>query len=84
VITARDAPIHTSGHGHREELKLMLALTRPRYVLPIHGDHKRIRLHGELAQAVGIPPKESSPPTTASPSKSTTTARSSGNPSKQE
>jgi ribonuclease J len=55
VVTARDAPIHTSGHGHREELKLMLNLTRPRYVLPVHGDHKRIRLHAELAQAVGIP-----------------------------
>ena len=55
VITARDAPIHTSGHGHREELKLMLNLTRPRYLLPVHGDHKRIRLHAELGEAVGIP-----------------------------
>ncbi len=54
VITARDAPIHTSGHGHREEIKLMLNLTRPRYLLPVHGDHKRIRLHAQLAQAVGI------------------------------
>jgi ribonuclease J len=55
VVTARDAPIHTSGHGHREELKLMLNLTRPKYVMPMHGDHKRLRLHAELAQAVGIP-----------------------------
>jgi ribonuclease J len=55
VVTARDAPIHTSGHGHREELKLMLNLAKPRYVLPVHGDHKRIRLHAELAEAVGIP-----------------------------
>jgi len=55
VVTARDAPIHTSGHGHREELKLMLNLTRPRYLLPVHGDHKRIRLHAELGEAVGIP-----------------------------
>ena len=55
VITARDAPIHTSGHGHREEIKLMLNLTRPRYLMPVHGDHKRIRLHAELAQAVGMP-----------------------------
>jgi ribonuclease J len=55
VITARDAPIHTSGHGHREELKLMLNVTRPRYLLPVHGDHKRIRLHAELAEAVGMP-----------------------------
>jgi len=57
VVTARDAPIHTSGHGHREELKLMLNLTRPRYLLPVHGDHKRIRLHAELGEAVGIPPE---------------------------
>ena len=45
VITTRDAPIHASGHGYAEELKLMLNLVRPRYVMPIHGDHKRIRLH---------------------------------------
>lgn len=57
VVTARDAPIHTSGHGHREELKLMLNLTRPRYLFPVHGDHKRIRLHAELGEAVGIPPE---------------------------
>jgi ribonuclease J len=54
VVTARDAAIHTSGHGHREELKLMLNLVRPRYLMPVHGDHKRIRLHAELAQAVGM------------------------------
>jgi ribonuclease J len=56
VITPRDAPIHASGHGFEEELKLMLNLVRPRYVMPIHGDHKRIHLHGELAEAVGIDP----------------------------
>jgi ribonuclease J len=55
VITARDAAIHTSGHGHREELKLMLNLVRPRYLMPVHGDHKRIRLHAELGQALGMP-----------------------------
>ena len=54
VITAKDAPIHASGHGWQEELKLMLNLTRPKYVLPVHGDHKRLRLHSELAEAVGI------------------------------
>jgi ribonuclease J len=54
VITAKDAPIHASGHGWQEELKLMLNLTKPRYVMPVHGDHKRLRLHAELAEAVGI------------------------------
>ncbi len=57
VITPRDAPIHASGHGYVEELKLMLNLVKPRYVLPIHGDHKRIHLHAELADAVGIDPE---------------------------
>jgi ribonuclease J len=56
VITPREAPIHASGHGYAEELKLMLNLVRPRYVMPIHGDHKRIRLHAALAEAVGIHP----------------------------
>jgi ribonuclease J len=57
VVTAKDAPIHASGHGWQEELKLMLNLTRPRYVLPIHGDHQRLRLHSGLAHAVGIDPE---------------------------
>jgi ribonuclease J len=56
VITTRDAPIHASGHGYVEELKLMLNLVRPRYVMPFHGDYRRIELHGELAEAVGIDP----------------------------
>jgi ribonuclease J len=54
VVTAGDAPIHASGHGWQEELKLMLNLTRPRYVMPFHGDHRRLRLHGALAESVGI------------------------------
>ncbi|HWC87205.1 MAG TPA: ribonuclease J [Solirubrobacteraceae bacterium] len=57
VITPRDAPIHASGHGYTEELKLMLNLVRPRYVLPAHGDFKRIQLHAQLAEAVGIEPE---------------------------
>ena len=54
VVTAKDAPIHASGHGWQEELKLMLNLTKPRFVMPVHGDHQRLRLHAELAEAVGI------------------------------
>src|SRR3954447_8806449 len=56
VITARDAPVHASGHGYAEELKLMLNLVRPRYVMPAHGDYKRLHLHGQLAEAVGVEP----------------------------
>jgi ribonuclease J len=56
VITTADAPIHASGHGYAEEMKLMLNLVKPRYVMPFHGDFKRIRLHGEMAKAVGVNP----------------------------
>jgi ribonuclease J len=55
VVTTRDAPIHASGHGSAEELKLMLNLTQPRYVMPVHGDFRRQQLHGSLAEAVGVP-----------------------------
>ncbi len=55
VVTAKDAPIHASGHGWQEEIKLMLNLTKPTYVMPVHGDHKRLRLHSELAESVGVP-----------------------------
>jgi ribonuclease J len=54
VVTAKDAPIHASGHGYAEEIKLMVGLTRPKYLLPFHGDHKRLRMHGELAVASGM------------------------------
>ena len=57
VVTAKDAPIHASGHGWQEELKLMLNLTKPRYVMPVHGDFQRLRLHAGLAEAVGIAPE---------------------------
>ena len=57
VITTRDAPVHASGHGYQEEIKLMLNLVKPRYVMPFHGDFRRIQLHGQLAEAVGIPPE---------------------------
>jgi ribonuclease J len=58
VVTARDAPVHASGHGYAEEVKLMLNLVKPRYVMPFHGDFKRLRLHARLAEAVGIAPDD--------------------------
>ena len=61
VVTAKDAPIHASGHGWQEEIKLMLNLTKPKYVMPVHGDHQRLRLHSELAEAVGVESEEHLP-----------------------
>jgi ribonuclease J len=54
VITTRDAPVHASGHGYAEEIKLMLNLVRPRFLMPVHGDFKRLHLHRQLAEAVGM------------------------------
>ncbi len=42
VVTASDAPIHASGHGSRDEIKMMINLVKPDYVLPVHGDHQRV------------------------------------------
>jgi ribonuclease J len=58
VVTPRDAPVHASGHGYAEEVKLMLNLVQPRFVMPFHGDFKRLRLHSQLAEAVGIAPED--------------------------
>ena len=58
VMTPRDAPVHASGHGYAEEVKLMLNLVKPRYVMPFHGDFKRLRLHAQLAEAVGVAPED--------------------------
>ena len=58
VVTPSDAPVHASGHGYAEEVKLMLNLVKPRYVMPVHGDFKRLRLHAQLAEAVGVAPED--------------------------
>jgi ribonuclease J len=55
VVTPRDAQIHASGHGYAEEIKMMINLTRPRFVMPVHGDYKRMLIHSQLAEAVGVP-----------------------------
>jgi ribonuclease J len=55
VIYNKTLDIHTSGHAHQEELKLMIALTKPKYFMPIHGEHHMIVAHAELAKTMGIP-----------------------------
>jgi len=57
VVTPREAPVHASGHGYAEEVKLMLNLVKPRYVMPFHGDFKRLRMHAQLAEAMGVAPE---------------------------
>lgn len=55
VIYNKTLDIHTSGHAHQEELKLMIALTKPKYFMPIHGEHHMIVTHAELAKSMGVP-----------------------------
>lgn len=47
--------VHVSGHACQEELKLMLALTKPKFFIPVHGEYKHLKKHSELALQMGIP-----------------------------
>lgn len=55
VIYEKISSIHVSGHAFREELKLMINLTKPKYFIPIHGEYRHLILHARLAEQVGIP-----------------------------
>lgn len=55
VIYDAIAPIHVSGHASQEEQKLLLNLIKPKHFLPIHGELRQLRRHGQLAVEVGIP-----------------------------
>ena len=55
VYDANHSKIHASGHGYREDLKLMINLTRPKFFIPIHGEFKQLKNHAELAREQGIP-----------------------------
>ncbi len=48
-------PVHVSGHGSQEELRLMLNLMKPKYFIPVHGEYRMLRMHGILAEQVGVP-----------------------------
>lgn len=54
VIAGRDKKIHVSGHASQEELKLMLNLIRPKYFIPVHGEYRMLKQHGELAVMMGV------------------------------
>lgn len=57
VVYDRNAIIHVSGHACSEELKLLLALVKPKYFIPVHGEHRMLRRHGELAVQTGVNPR---------------------------
>lgn len=55
VVYGRDKGIHVSGHGAQEDQKLMLALTRPKFFVPVHGEHRMLVQHAKMAHNMGIP-----------------------------
>lgn len=57
VIYGRDKGIHVSGHGAQEDQKLMLNLTRPKFFVPVHGEHRMLVQHAKMAHNMGIPPE---------------------------
>ncbi len=57
VVYERGYQLHASGHACREELKLMLALIKPKFFIPVHGEYRHMKLHAELAKTMGVLPK---------------------------
>ena len=54
VVYGKDKGIHVSGHGSQEDEKLMLALTRPRFFVPVHGEHRMLVQHCRTAESMGV------------------------------
>jgi ribonuclease J len=55
VLYNRAANIHVRGHASQEELKIVQALVKPKYFVPVHGEYRHLVLHAQLAQAMGVP-----------------------------
>ncbi len=55
VIYEKSMGVHVSGHASQEELKILLNLIRPRYLIPVHGEYKHLMKHAKLAESLGIP-----------------------------
>ena len=54
VIYDRHTDLHVSGHACQEEQKMMLALTKPKYFIPVHGEHRMLVKHAELGRVMGV------------------------------
>ena len=54
VVYGKSEGIHVSGHGYQEDQKLMLALTKPKFFVPVHGEHRMLVCHSKTAQSLGV------------------------------
>ena len=54
VVYGKGEGIHVSGHGFQEDHKLMLALTKPKFFVPVHGEHRMLICHSKTAQSMGV------------------------------
>ena len=57
VIYDRHTDLHVSGHASQEEQKMMLALTKPKYFIPVHGEYRMLVKHAEIGKMMGVQPK---------------------------
>lgn len=57
VIYDRHTDLHVSGHAPQEEQKMMLALVKPKYFIPVHGEYRMLVKHAELGRLMGVQPK---------------------------
>lgn len=57
VINYKMMDVHAGGHARQEDLKMMINLIRPKYLIPIHGNYYMLKLHGDLGVSVGMDPK---------------------------
>lgn len=57
VIYDRKTDLHVSGHASQEDQKMMLALTKPKYFIPVHGEYRMLVKHAELARLMGVDPR---------------------------
>ena len=57
VVYSTLADVHVSGHACQEEQKLILALARPKYFIPVHGEYRQLMAHAETAKKLGVPPQ---------------------------
>lgn len=55
VVYDRILPVHVSGHAAQEEMKLMINLVRPKFLVPVHGELRHLSMHAKMGEALGIP-----------------------------